>query len=42
MGGDVNKDNVIDILAKDYIKTNWGTNKHEAASILMVLSIRKI
>ncbi|WP_141550902.1 S8 family serine peptidase [Bacillus sp. AFS041924] len=30
MGGDVNNDNVIDVLDADYIKTYWGTNKRAA------------
>ncbi|MGG2028777.1 S8 family serine peptidase [Gottfriedia sp. S16(2024)] len=30
MGGDVNNDDVIDVLDADYIKTYWGTNKRAA------------
>jgi hypothetical protein len=30
MGGDVNNDNVIDIMDADYIKTYWGKEKREA------------
>jgi subtilisin family serine protease len=30
IGGDVNKDNVIDVLDAVYIKTHWGTTKREA------------
>ncbi|MFF3021334.1 S8 family serine peptidase [Gottfriedia sp. NPDC057948] len=30
MGGDVNNDDVIDVLDADYIKTYWGTNKRVA------------
>jgi hypothetical protein len=30
MGGDVNNDNVIDIMDADYIKTYWGKDKREA------------
>ena len=30
MGGDVNNDDVIDVMDADYIKTYWGTNKRES------------
>jgi hypothetical protein len=30
IGGDVNKDNVIDVMDAVYIQTHWGTNKREA------------